>query len=282
MKTNRVIVIICLMLIGANLFGQENLRPRVREQVLPPASKEKFHIYLLIGESHMRGNGFVEPQDTVGNPRILRQNRAGDWEIAKDPLHLDYPGLNPHLCGVGPGHTFAREMLADAGKDVVIGLVPCAVGSSTIDVWQAGVFFERMRCHPYDFMLLRVKLAMKDGTLKGVLWFQGGNDSSHPEGYKEKFLRFVPTLRSDLRAGDVPFLAAELPPYSSWPGSKVITRVFHEVKADLPAYDVISSEGVRPLADGVHFDAASARELGRRYAEKMKLLQGSKTKSSEK
>lgn len=36
------------------------------------------------------------------------------------------------------------------------------------------------------------------------------------------------------------------------------------------------------MADGVHLDAASAREFGRRYAEKMKSCKKTKTMSSEK
>jgi hypothetical protein len=263
------------MLIGVHLFGQEKALPRLREQASPPASKDKFHLYLLIGQSNMAGRGIVEPQDTMGNPRILRLNRAGDWEIAKDPLHFDLPSA-----GVGLGLTFAREMLADAGRGVVIGLVPCAVGGSSIRYWQAGEFFENRKCYPYDDMLLRIKLAMKDGVLKGILWHQGENDASHPEGYRENFLRLVSTLRSDLRAGDVPFLAGELAPFKNTPGYAFISRVFHDVKADIPVYDVVSSAGAQPMADGVHFDAASEREFGRRYAEKMKILQGRKTKPS--
>ncbi|MDR2139683.1 MAG: sialate O-acetylesterase [Tannerella sp.] len=265
---------VCLGCMG--LAAQESLRPQVREKSSTPLSRENFHIYLLIGQSNMAGRGVVEPQDTMPDRRILRLNRAGDWETAKDPLHFDKPAA-----GTGPGLTFAREMLREAESDVSIGLVPCAVGGSGIDVWQAGAFFEQTGSYPYDDMLLRTKLALKDGVLKGILWHQGENDSETPtriDTYKDKFVRFVATLRHDLHAGRVPFLAGELAPFSAHkPGIAAITQIFHDAVEEIAQYDVVSSSGLMPMPDGIHFDAASERELGRRYAEKMKILQGRKS-----
>jgi hypothetical protein len=130
-------------------------------------------------------------------------------------------------------------------------------------------------------MLLRIKLAMKEGTLKGILWHQGGNDAGDPalyRAYKEKFLRFVATLRRDLNAPYVPFLASELAPFAMHePGVAAITQTFHDVEDELLHYGVVSTSGLRPMPDGAHFDAASQRELGRRYAEKMKVLQQDKS-----
>lgn len=261
----------CLVCMG--LAAQEGLRPQVREKSSLPAVRGKFHIYLLIGQSNMAGRGVVEPQDTTPDSRILRLNRAGDWEVAKDPLHFDKP-----VAGTGLGLTFAREMLRDAESDVYIGVVPCAVGGSGIDVWQAGAFFEQTQSYPYDDMLRRTRLALKDGILKGILWHQGESDAGTPAltcTYRDKFIRFVATLRHDLHAAYVPFLAGELAPFSAHEsGIAGITRIFHDVAEETAPYDVVSGNGLRAMPDGIHFDSASERELGRRYAEKMKRLQG--------
>jgi hypothetical protein len=262
------------------LAAQESLRPQVREKSPTPLSGEKFHIYLLIGQSNMAGRGVVDPQDTIADRRILRLNRAGDWETAKDPLHFDKP-----VAGTGLGLTFAREMLKEVENDVSIGLVPCAVGGSGIDVWQAGAFFEQTKSYPYDDMLLRTKLALKDGVLKGILWHQGERDSDTSTligTYKDKFIRFVATLRHDLHAEGVPFLAGELAPFSAHnTGTVAITQIFHDVADEIAQYDVVSTSGLMPMPDGIHFDAASERELGRRYAEKMKILQGMQGRESD-
>jgi len=70
---------------------------------------------------------------------------------------------------VGSGLTFARKMLAD-NKDVIIRLIPCAAEGSGIDIWQPDIFWEQTKSPPYNDAILRTKLAMKDGTLKGILW----------------------------------------------------------------------------------------------------------------
>ena len=129
MKYRTFNLILLLFLCTYLCYGQEKVFPKTREVVSINIPKEKFHLYLLIGQSNMAGRGTVEPQDTLGNSKILCLNRDGDWEIAKDPIHFDKP-----VAGVGPGLSFAREMLKTADKDIVIGLIPCAAGGSSIDI----------------------------------------------------------------------------------------------------------------------------------------------------
>ena len=233
--------------------------------------KENFHLYLLVGQSNMAGRGIVEPQDTVGNPRILCLNKEGKWEIAKEPVHFDKPGV-----GVGPGLAFAREMLEQAsGNDIVIGLIPCAKGGSGIDVWKRGAFYEPLQSFPYDEMRERTRLALKDGVLKGVLWHQGESDCSpeKAEAYKTKLIRLVNDLREDFQLSGLPFVAGEIPAFQD--RDKYINPVFHETKNYLPNYDVVSAQELTMNSDGIHLDAASQRKMGKRYAEKMTALQSS-------
>ncbi|WP_262888612.1 sialate O-acetylesterase [Hymenobacter sp. HDW8] len=128
-------LLLSLMLLLANSVGAQSLRPRLREVVAPPARKEQFRLYLLIGQSNMAGRGVVAAQDTLPNPRVLRLNQAGQWEVAKDPVHFDKP-----VAGVGPGLSFGKALVAqEAG--ITVGLIPCAVGGSAIALWQPGVFY---------------------------------------------------------------------------------------------------------------------------------------------
>ena len=53
--------------------------------------KEKFHLFLLVGQSNMAGRGVVDAQDKTPDPRILMLNKAGEWASAVDPLHFDKP-----------------------------------------------------------------------------------------------------------------------------------------------------------------------------------------------
>ncbi|MDA1230820.1 MAG: hypothetical protein O2856_08600 [Planctomycetota bacterium] len=44
-----------------------------------PESPDKFHLFLLIGQSNMAGRGVVEDADKVVNPRVLMLNKKGQW-----------------------------------------------------------------------------------------------------------------------------------------------------------------------------------------------------------
>ncbi len=254
---------ICL---SFGLNAQQRMTPEYREKVDITVSQDKFHLYLLIGQSNMAGRGIVEAQDTIGNPRILRLNQQGEWEVAKDPVHFDKP-----VVGVGPGLTFAREMLAD-DENVMIGLIPCAVGGSDIDSWKVGALWEQTNSYPYDDAIARTKLALKDGILKGILWHQGESDCS-PEKtaiYKNKLMELVATLRSEFHDLSVPFIAGEMAEFNV--GGTELNQVLHDAKKDISNYDVVSGKGFTSLPDGIHLDAPSARELGKRYAEMLKNL----------
>ena len=264
---SRRLVLLITLAVGvlSSIWSQPaSTAPQHREKVEITFPKAQFRLYLLIGQSNMAGRGAIEPQDTIGNPRILRLNRQGDWEIAKDPLHFDKPGS-----GVGPGLTFAREMLADS-EDIVIGLIPCAAGGSSIDHWKSGVFWEQTRTFPYDDALVRTKLALKDGTLAGFLWHQGEADcdSAKVSVYKEKLAALVADLRREFRAPSVPFVVGELPNFRI--NGTLLNIVFHEAEKEIPNCVVVPAHGFTAMPDEVHLDASSQREFGRRYAEKMK------------
>ena len=107
---------------------------------LPP--KEKFHLFLLVGQSNMAGRGVVTPADQKEDPRVLTLNKEGAWVPAVDPIHFDKTSA-----GVGLGRTFGIT-LAGATPGVTIGLIPCAVGGSPIDSWRPGAFYQATRFEP--------------------------------------------------------------------------------------------------------------------------------------
>lgn len=129
-----------------------------------------FHLYLLVGQSNMAGRGVVDEESKKADPRILMFTKAMEWQPATDPLHFDKP-----VAGVGPGLAFAK-MMAERTPGVRIGLIPCAVGGTSIDVWVPDAFDKFTKTHPYSDMLERLKAAQKEGVLKGVLWHQGEAD----------------------------------------------------------------------------------------------------------
>ena len=231
--------------------------------IIPPAHKNKFHLYLLIGQSNMAGRGIVEAQDTLQNCRILSLDKYGNWDAAKEPLHFDTP-----IAGVGPGFAFAKKIIEIADDTVVIGLIPCAAGGSGIDAWSPGVFWEQTLSFPYDNAIIRTKLAMKDGTLKGILWHQGESDCSPEKAkdYSNKLEHLIIGLRQEFDMPFLPFIAGEI---QSKNNGDLINQALHKVKNKVPFYEVVFGSGFSFMADSVHLDSRSEREFGRRYAEKM-------------
>jgi hypothetical protein len=78
----------------------------------------------------MAGRGTVEDRDRKAHLRVLALTRDDAWATAVDPMHLD----KPRIAGVGLGTTFGKTV-AEALPDATIGLVPCAVGGSSIARW---------------------------------------------------------------------------------------------------------------------------------------------------
>ena len=130
---------------------------------LAPHYKEKFHLYLLVGQSNMAGRGKVEAQDKKPHSRVLMLNKGNAWAPAVDPLHFD-----KSMAGTGLGKTFGIRV-AESNPEVAVGLIPCAAGGSPISTWAPGGYHGQTKSHPWDDAVKRAKIAMKEGVLKGIL-----------------------------------------------------------------------------------------------------------------
>ncbi len=242
-------------------------------QDTPLPSKDKFHLFLLVGQSNMAGRGVVEEQDKTPHPRVLMLSKDGKWVPAIDPMHFDKPAA-----GVGLGKTFG-QLIAEANPGVTIGLIPCAVGGSHIDAWKPGVFYTPTKCYPWDDMAKRAAIALPAGTLKGILWHQGEGDSLPELGptYEPKLHDLVVRLRKEFNAPDVPFIAGQMGKFADvpWTPEKVIVDQAHQDLAKkVPHTAFVSAEGLKHKGDKVHFDSPSFRELGKRYAEAFLMMKG--------
>jgi hypothetical protein len=261
------IIALLILLIATDLFAQSPaISPKQRQVVDVPKSKAKFYLYLLVGQSNMAGRGAVTPADTTGDPRILRLNRDGEWEIAKDPIHFD-----KDVAGVGPGLSFAKEMLKK-DSSIVIGLIPCAAGGSSIDHWLEDKYWEQTRSFPWNNALLRTRLAMTSGTLKGILWHQGEADAGADKlpAYQDKLVLLVQQFRKVFHQPKLPFIAGELPEFNK--AGPAFNAVLYAAKKQLSFFEVVSGAGLTAMPDGIHIDADSQRLFGKRYAEKMGVL----------
>lgn len=284
------------------LIANERVTNHVSLVSLPP--RDKVHIYLLIGQSNMQGAG--RPYDAgldAPSARVLqfgsRDGRESVWAQAKHPL----TALSGSATAIGMGLEFAKTMLAsNADPDTVICLINHAIGSSAIQWWSPGVIDHKqtnsltgLNYFLYDEAVQRATNAAQFGVIKGVLWHQGeynsntgnSNPSAEPELYASRLAALVDSLRRELRSPGLPFVCGKfVPTWTNGVGSifTVATLVRRDlVEAalqDLPNQKFntacVENDGLTGHEDEViHFNAASQRELGRRYAQKILTISAS-------
>ena len=218
------------------------------------------NIFLLIGQSNMAGRGRLEDCPALSDPRVMMY-RGGVWMQAVEPIHTD----KPELAGIGLSMRFAVELVS-RGFMAPIGLVPCAVGGTPLSRWMPGADL-------YENAVAVTKQALVGGTLKGVLWHQGEGESGEEERartYATRFSAMIASLRGELNADDVPVIAGELGDFleKRHPGCfyKTVNSQLRALEGTLPRYACVSAEGLTDNGDNLHFNSASLREFGLRYA----------------
>ena len=245
-----------------------------------PHGTEQVDIYLLLGQSNMKGRGAL-PLEQSTDPRIIHMNMGNDqWYEAVHPLHkAGVPDLidGSDRAGVGPGLAFAQAMLAEDSA-TRIALVPCAHGGSWIQLWSKGGRF-------YTPALRRAKQALSDfpegkARIAGVLWLQGESDSleNRYAVYDTKLTDLVQRLRADLNEPELPFVACTIGTFIK-PKAKYLYVA--EINADLLALPetlpFTACVDARDLKDGhigdfMHYNTASQEVMGARFAEEFKSL----------
>jgi len=224
------------------------------------SSPEKMHIFLLIGQSNMAGRAQIEAQDSTALQRVYLFNDKDKWEIAKNPLNR-YSTIRKKLSmqRLGPGYSFAKR-IAQIFPQWKIGLVANARGGTGIMQWQKGTPY-------YNEAVRRTKIAMRSGKLEAILWHQGEHDEGSADSYLPKLQQLINDLRTDFGCDSLPFIAGQVGRFRQ--SGADINRVIARLPEKVPFTDYVSSEGLTDLGYKTHFNSASQRIFGERYAEKV-------------
>lgn len=233
--------------------------------VLPLAAQEgprDLSLVLLIGQSNMAGRGAITPEDQQPIPGVFMLNRDRRWVPAIDPLHWDKP-----QAGVGLGRTFARA-LTEAHPGAQIGLIPAAVGGTSLSQWAPGGAL-------YNEALSRLREAQKSGKLVAILWHQGeaeAIDAKAASQYAQVWVPMMKQLRTDIGDPNIPIIAGEIGRflYHRSKGrskySQTVNDQIDSLSQKLDHVGVVTSENLVHRGDEVHFNAESQRTFGERYA----------------
>lgn len=240
-----------------------------------PESAGPLDLYLLMGQSNMKGRGIM-PDEPKHNPRIFMMHLKDDsWYLARHPLHLvgDAKTFAGHdNAGVGPGLVFAEAMITQNPK-AAIGLIPCAVGGSPIDLWQKGNKLYN-NAHRRAMLALQATAPVK-GHIRGVLWLQGESNANTADlaCYEARLLKLVDDLRADLAQPSLPFIACTIGEMGG-PSKLADKAAINQILLALPskrefAACVDARDLKTHIGDSVHFDTAAQQEIGKRFAAKM-------------
>ncbi len=230
--------------------------------------KEKFHLFLFIGQSNMAGRAKLEDQDKGVVDGVWLLNDKGQWEAAETPLNR-YAQLRKTIPSrLNPALGFVKAYRKKF-PDVQIGVICAARGGSSIEEWKKG----RVKVPALYAEALRVtKLAVSSGgELKGILWHQGEANRTRVPLYPEQFKELVSGFRADLGKPNLPFVFSQIGLWN--PEYVEFNKMIVKQSAGISNSACVKTEGLKNF-DQAHFDSASQRILGKRFADLMIELLG--------
>lgn len=268
LKTISFLVFI-LLYSALYVYGQRTINfPKQKEYVAKLPEKENIWVFIMAGQSNMAGRGFVEPQDTLVNKRILTIDDSNQWVYAKEPLHF----YEPSMAGLDSGHSFASELMKYIPDDIYVAILPAAVGGSSIEQWLDDSTHRGVQL--MTNMESKIELANKVGVLKAILWHQGESNAKDDllDSYNHKLTRLIEGFRKTSGNIYLPVLIGQLGHFANPPKKQ---QLWDSLNIELEKYTtadpfsyLVLTNGLKHKGDNVHFNSGSQRELGKRFARK--------------
>ncbi|MFO7679876.1 MAG: sialate O-acetylesterase [Chloroflexota bacterium] len=253
-------------------------RPTRTAVGLPAEFQGQVSLFVLAGQSNMSGWAPLPAEQTL-HPRAFVFGNDYLWRLAQEPIdhpdgQVDLISLDrgSELPGTSPGLSFAATLL-DERPELVIGLIPCAKGDTTLHEWQRSLSDDTL----YGSCLKRIAAASMMGELAGILFFQGEADALDPveygdrplsaHNYGERFTQFIYDLRRDLERPNLPLVFAQIGSQTA-PEAFINWTVIQEQQAavDLHCVAMITTRDLA-LHDGVHYTSESYQTIGARFAD---------------
>lgn len=264
------------------------------------APDPNFHIYIAFGQSNMEGTGRIEQQDKIVSDRFKVLWSANDASCNQGASKGKWSKATPPLAHcvnakIGPTDYFGRTLLDKVDSQIKVGVIVVAVSGCSILLFDKDNYQNYIRTeqstrnwminiinqyggNPYGRLIEMAKKAQEDGVIKGIILHQGETDANNNQ-WPVMVKKIYDNIINDLGlAQDIPLLAGEVLRNGS---KRHANTNIAKLPQQSPNFYIVSSEGfTQALDDGmnVHFTAQEYREFGKRYAEKMIDVLGSKLK----
>ncbi|MEM7244042.1 MAG: sialate O-acetylesterase [Acidobacteriota bacterium] len=237
-------------------------------------------VFLCAGQSNMSGRGdLMDPFSPIESPddEVHVFHADGLWKRGQEPMDDPVNEREAVAADDGGGDAqathslmlrFGKEIHASTGFPV--GIIPAPRGGTNIRTdWQRDDDAPFGHGSLYGNALRRV-LEQDGNGLTAVLWFQGESDAGalSTTEYADFLRDFLALVRFDLRQSQLPFFIAQLAT-SDGPSRTEMNRIREAqrliVEEDVNAHLVTTMDSAR--IDDFHFDTASYKRLGVRFAD---------------
>lgn len=219
----------------------------------------------------MAGRGDFDEVPEIVNPNCFML-RNGRWQPMREPINPDRGIWGYFHSGIGLAASFADEYAKYFNEN--IGLIPCADGGTSLSQWIPGEIL-------FDNAVNNAKLAQRSSEIIAVIWHQGENDSADETDantYGERFIKMIATIRDKLGNTDIPVIVGGLGDFAKkYENGKLkyidtVNNKLKELPKQLNRCGFASADGLTDREDGIHFNSASYRVLGKRYFEEFKRI----------
>ena len=250
------------------------------------APDPKFHIYIAYGQSNMAGaaKDFTD-YDKKEHPRFKMFATTSCSNLNRPTVGEIYPAIPPMFhCyeGLSVADWFGRHM-ADSLPDVTIGIIPVAVGGTSIKLYQLNEYQSYLSSseswlvnwakdygsdgNAMGRILEIAKKAQEVGVIKGIIFHQGETDGGLSD-WESRVASTYNTIITELglNADEVPFVAGEMLDGGACDGMS--DRVNKLPQYIDNAY-VVKSDNLPGASDRLHFTVEGYRGMGERYAQVM-------------
>lgn len=252
-----------LILLMGGVFSLATLHATEQVRLPPGVDKDKFHLFLFVGQSNMAGRAKLEPQDMGVVEGVWLFNDKGQWEAAEPPLNR-YSKLRKMIPSrLNPALGFVKAYRKKF-PGVQVGVVCSAQGGSSIEEW------EKERDQPpllYAEAVRATKLAISGGgELKGICWHQGESNRERVSLYPQQLETLVENFRRDFGRPKLPFVFSQIGQWN--PEYAEFNKMIVQQPAAIAQSACVETDGLKGF-DQAHFDSPSQRILGERFAEKI-------------
>lgn len=251
---------------------------------LPSTGAPTVEVVLMVGQSNMSGRGQGDDPlagSAASSGLLMWDPASSQLTPAREPLPHQDLGVRP--VAAGPGLSFGRAWLARGAPGSRLVLVPAAFGgtgfSDQAGSWRVtGAHVSPLTAEAVARANAAMRAARAGGAavrLAAILWHQGETDGGNAmpaSAYASELVALAGYLRThiDGASARTPFVVGQYVP-SQIAGSAAlaaIADVNRALPAQLPYSACVGSQGLHgnPAPDAIHFNAASQRVMGERYA----------------